>query len=76
MVGIARGEYLGFGFEAAEGPRMNNSITVASVATAVRVSGFRIAPAADCSAGIAQGAGVGTGSMGRSDMLQLIRGNT
>src|SRR6266550_971609 len=46
MVGIARGEYLGFGFESAEGPGMNNSIAVASVATAVRVSGFRIAPAA------------------------------
>ena len=46
MVRIARGEHLRLGFEAAEGPGMNNAIAVARVATAIGMSGFRIAAAA------------------------------
>ncbi len=46
MVGIARGENLRFGFQAAERARMNHAVAVARVIVAIRVLRFRVAAAA------------------------------
>src|SRR5579875_4079205 len=46
MIGEARGEDLRFGFEAAEGARMNDAIAVACIVVAIGMRGFGAAPAA------------------------------
>ncbi len=46
MVGVARGEDLCFGFEAAEGAGMDDAVAVARVVTAIGMRGLRKAPAA------------------------------
>ena len=42
MVGVARGEDLRFGFEAAKGSRMNYAVAVARIIIAIRVGWFGI----------------------------------
>src|SRR5258708_31411562 len=46
MVGIAAGENLRLGFQAAKGAGMNNAVAVTRVGTAVRMGRLGIAPAA------------------------------
>ena len=46
MIGIADGEDLGLGFEAAEGARMNDAVAIARVFAAIGMRRFRMAAAA------------------------------
>ena len=46
MVGIARGEDLRFGFQAAKGARVNYAVAVAGIGGAIGMVGFRVTAAA------------------------------
>lgn len=46
MIGIADGEDLRFGFQTAEGARMNDAVAIPRVFAAVEMRWFRIAAAA------------------------------
>ena len=46
MVGVARGENLGLGFQAAKGPRMDDAVPIASVLRAIGMARFAKAAAA------------------------------